>query len=87
MRESTDIPSSPSWAIIFAAKNAKSAKCNELGCYFMLSNKVTSCVAHLIACKKNFAHFASFAAKNLCDLRGYIDKLSVLIYHPRSTAG
>jgi hypothetical protein len=51
----------------------------------MLSNKATSCVAHLTAGKKKFALFASFAAKNLCVLRDYIDKLSVLIYHPGSS--
>ena len=52
----------------------------------MLSNKVALMLHISSPARKNFALFASFAAKNLCVLRDCIDKLSVLIYQPRSTA-
>ena len=54
----------------------------------MLSSKVALMLHISSPARKNFAPFAPFApfaAKNLCVLRDYIDKLSVLIYHPRST--
>ena len=51
----------------------------------MLSSKVALMLHISSPARKNFAPFAPFAAKNLCVLRDYIDKLFVLIYHPRST--